>query len=101
MQRSLEYYRSDAGKIKKKNLNARRRHHMADFTSTENRLGGKDDHVAADMVRHLQVVTGLIEARRVARQEIKELVAEILRQLRIDNGKKMAYPGCEADNRSP
>jgi len=64
-------------------------------------LGGKDDHVAADMVRHLQVVTGLIEARRVARQEIKELVAEILRQLRIDNGKKMAYPGCEADNRSP
>ena len=102
-QRSLEYYRSDAGKIKKKDLNARRghRHHLAQSASAENRLGGQQDHVAPDIVRHLQVVSSLIETRRVARQEIMELVAEILRQLRIGKGKKRVYRGCDADNRSP
>jgi hypothetical protein len=103
VQRSIEYYRSDAGRIKKKNLNARRsqRPHLAESAASENRFDGQEDHVAPDIVRHLQVVTSRIEARRVARQEIMELVNEILRQLRIDKGKRLAYPGCDADNRSP
>jgi hypothetical protein len=101
--RSIEYYRSDAGKIKKKNLNARRsqRHHLAESASIENRFDGQEDPVAPDIVRHLQVVTSLIEARRVAWQQIMELVTEILRQLCIDKGKRLAYAGCDADNRSP
>lgn len=103
IQRSLEYYRSEAGKIKKKNLNARRSqgHHVAESAPTENRFGGQEDHEAVDIVRHLQVVTSLIEARRVAWQEIMELVTEILRQLRIDKCKRLAYAGCDFDNRSP
>jgi len=47
------------------------------------------------------MVTSLIEARRVAWQEMMELVTEILRQLRIDKGKRLAYAGCGTDNRSP
>jgi hypothetical protein len=103
MQRSLEYYRSDAGKIKKQNLNARRSqsHHVAESAPTENRFGGQQDHEAAEIVRHLQVVTRLIEARRVALQEIMALVTEILRQLRIGKAPKRGYHGCDADNRSP
>jgi len=102
-QRSIEFYRSDAGKIKKKNLNARRsqRHHVAESASPEKRCGSQQEHVAADIERHLQVVSSLIEARRVSRQEIKELVTEILRQLRIDKAKRLVYRGCDADNRSP
>lgn len=103
MQRSIEYYRSDAGKIKKKNLNARRSqsHHLAQSASAENRFGDQEDHEAADIVRHLQMATSLIEARRVAWQEMMELVTEILRQLRIDKGKRLAYADCDFDNRSP
>jgi hypothetical protein len=101
--RSIEFYRSDAGKIKKKNLNARRsqRHHLAESASPEKRCASQQAHVAPVIERHLQVVCSLIDARRVARQEIIELVTEILRQLRIDKGKRLVYRGCDADNRSP
>jgi hypothetical protein len=102
-QRSIEFYRSDAGKIKKRNLNARRsqRHHLAESAFPEKRCTRQQEHVSADIERHLQVVSSLIDARRVTRQEIRELVTEILRQLRIDKGKRLVYRGCDADNRSP
>jgi hypothetical protein len=92
-QRSSEYYRSDAGKIKKKYLNARRnqRHHLAESASTENRFGNQEDHVAAEIVRHLQMVVSFIEGCRVAWQQIHELVTEILRQRSIEIGGKLFY----------
>ena len=96
-QRSLEFYRSDAGKIKKKYLNERRsqRHHLAESASTENRFGAPEDHVAPEIVRHLQMVISFIEACRVAWQQIHELVTEILRQRSIEIGGKVFYDtGC-------
>ena len=103
IQRSLEYYRSVEGKIKKRNLNARRSqgHHVAESARPEDGFGGEQKYEAVDMVRHLQVVTSLIEARRVAWQEMMELVTEILRQLRFGKGQKRGYHGCDADNHSP
>ena len=81
-QRSHEFYRSDAGKIKKRYLNERRsqRHHLAESAYGENRLGAPEEHEPAEIVRHLQMVISFIEACRVAWQEIHELVTEILRQ---------------------
>ena len=99
-QRCLEFYRSDAGKIKKKYLNERRsqRHHLAESASTasaENRFGAPEDHEPAEIVRHLQMVISFIEARRVAWQQIHELVTEILRQRSIEIGGKVFYDtGC-------
>ena len=92
-QRSLEFYSSDAGKIKKKYLNERRsqRHHLAESASTENRFGAPEDHVAPEIVRHLQMVISFIEACRVAWQQILELVTEILRQHSIVIGGKLFY----------
>ena len=65
-QRSIEFYRSDAGKIKKRNLNARRsqRHHLAESASPEKRCARQQEHVSPDIERHLQVVSSLIDARR-------------------------------------
>ncbi len=92
-QRSLEFYRSDAGKIKKKYLNERRsqRHHLAESSSTEKRFDNSEDHVAAEIVRHLQMVISFIEACRVAWQQIHELVTEMLRQRSIVIGGKLFY----------
>ena len=90
-QRSLEFYRSDAGKIKKKYLNERRSQRQSESASIENRFGGQEDPVAAEIERHLQMVISFIEACRVAWQQIHELVTEILRQRSIVIGRKLFY----------
>jgi hypothetical protein len=96
-QRSLEFYRSDAGKIKKQYLNARRsqRHHLAESSLAENRFVVPEDHEPAEIVRHLQIVISFIEGFRVAWQQIHELVTEILRQRSIEIDGKLFYDtGC-------
>ena len=90
-QRSLEFYRSDAGKIKKKYLNERRGQRQSESASIEKRCGDPEDHVAAEIVRHLQMLISFIEGCRVAWQQIHELVAEILRQRSIGIGGKLYY----------
>ena len=50
---------------------------------------------------HIRVVTALIEARDVGWDEIVGMVAEILRQLSIDKGKKGGYPGCDQPKNPP
>ena len=94
-QRSLEFYSSDAGKIKKKYLNERRSQRQSESASIEKRFGDQEDHVAAEIERHLQMVISFIEACRVAWQQIHELVTEILRQRSIEIGGKLFYDtGC-------
>ena len=92
-QRSLEFYRSDAGKIKKKYLNERRsqRHHLAESASARDRFGAPEDHEPVEIVHHLKMVISFIEACRVALQQIHELVTEILRQRSIEIGVKVFY----------
>jgi hypothetical protein len=64
---------------------------LAESASAENRFGAPEDHEPAEIVRHLQMVISFIEARRVAWQQIHELVTEILRQRSIGIGKKLFY----------
>jgi hypothetical protein len=47
------------------------------------------------------MVTSFIEGRQVAFEQIIKLVTELVRQLSIDNGKKLAYAACDASNRPP
>ena len=91
--RSTEYYRTKEGKIKKKQLN--------DARSEQNRLSdpsraktdnddfgsGADDAT----VRHIQLVTSLIEGRWVGLAEIFAILDKILRQHSIDSAVKLAY----------
>jgi len=64
---------------------------LAESASTENRFGEPEDHVAPEIVRHLQMVISFIEAYRVTWQQIHELVTEILRQHSIVIGGKLFY----------
>jgi hypothetical protein len=66
----LNNHRRGAGKIKKRDLNARRSqsHHRAESEATENRFDSQQDHEATGLVRHLQVVTSRIQATWKQRQ---------------------------------
>lgn len=81
--RSAEYYRNPEGKRKKQALNARR-----------NGRGKKSmivDCVDKSTIMHVQMVTGLIEERPVALEEIYQMLDYVLRQHSIDNIKKRRY----------
>jgi len=94
----MEYYRSPEGKIKKKYLNARRNGKSSPDANPVN-----DCQVALDqvMIGHMQVTTGLIEGRTVSLGEIIRMIAGIMRQLRIDKGKKMSYLSASAHDSPP
>ena len=86
IRRSSEYYRTEEGRQKKRYLNARRSH--------QGRLAGlEEDHVSKidATVRHIQVVTSLIEGRDVGLAEITAMLERVLRQHSIDTAGKMPY----------
>jgi hypothetical protein len=85
--RSLEYYRSSAGKIKKKALNFRRKARSDRFDGKERSPGVKDTRI----ISHIQVVTSLIEERFVSMEYITGLIDKVLRQHSIDKRKKCFY----------
>jgi len=95
LKRSTDYYRSDAGKEKKKQLNARRadQSRLPESKQEEMRLSICQCDIDKTTLSHIQLVTALIEARDVGWDEVVSMVAEILRQLSIDKRKKGVYPG--------
>jgi hypothetical protein len=74
---------------------------LAESSSAKNRFGAPEDHEPAGIVRHLQMVISFIEARRVALQQIHELVTEILRQRSIEIGVKVFYDASCGQKRPP
>lgn len=56
-----------------------------DFTGAD--AGGADE----EMMDYLQMVTGLIEERVVSREEIDEMVSDVLRQHSIGHGRRIDY----------
>jgi hypothetical protein len=95
--RSIEYYQTKEGKVKKRQQNGRRkgpvksekeqREPTGEADLTEADTGGADE----DMMDYLQMVTGLIEERVVPREEINEMVSDILRQHSIGNQRRIDY----------
>ncbi len=95
--RSIEYYQTKEGKVKKRQQNSRRKVPVksegeqrepegeADFTGAG--AGGADE----EMMDYLQMVTGLIEERVVSREEIDEMVSDVLRQHSIGHGRRIDY----------
>lgn len=57
----------------------------ADCTGAD--AGGADE----EMMDYLQMVTGLIEERVVTREEIDEMVSDVLRQHSIGNHRRIDY----------
>jgi hypothetical protein len=77
--RSVEYYRGDAGKIKKAIQNGKRK---ASMTQTK----PEPDPAArcpGPMVEYVRRVVSLMEGRRVSLEEVLEMLARVLRQHRM------------------
>jgi len=101
--RSVGYYCSPEGKIKKKALNARRNKALLDssLSCEEEVLPGGKPEVDKTTVCYIQLTTGLIEGRAISLPEVMRMIAGILRQLSIDRDKKSVYFGCGRHNPPP
>jgi len=98
VKRSIEYYQSPEGKIKKQYLNTRR-----NGKSTTDEKPVNDGEPALDQVTlcHIQLTTGLIEGRTVRLAQIIRMIDNILRQLSIDKRKKLPYLGASDHDNPP
>jgi hypothetical protein len=91
IQRSIEYYRSKEGKIKKKYLNDRRNGRIVESNLDEKPPEVGETEVDQTTVFHIQMVTGLIQGRAVSFKQVIALINKVLRQHSIDIGAKLAY----------
>ena len=124
-QRSVAYYRTDAGKKKKAALNRRRhlvygpipaedKHSPAESEpgpepepqpdsppkpelSPEPELAG----LSEEIIEYVRMVTSLIEERPVSREAVLEMLAKILRQRRMDRRKKIDQALWQLDLKPP
>jgi hypothetical protein len=100
--RSTEYYRSDEGKQKKKELN-KARSQQNRFVQSRHDENGNDDggtKFDAATVSHIQVVTSLIEGRFVGLAQIFVMLDNLLRQRSIVIGRKLFYDA-HCDKKAP
>jgi hypothetical protein len=93
IKRSIEYYKSPEGKIKKQYLNARRNDPVAEGCQDETPIDSCEAGVDPNIVLHIQLTTSLIEGRAVGLKEVIGMLERILRQHSIDKRKKVPYRG--------
>jgi hypothetical protein len=91
VKRSIEYYKSSEGKIKKRYINGRRNEPVPQAGLDETPVESCETGIDSTMVLHLQLTTSLIEGRAVSLKEVIGMVEKILRQLSIGKSKKMFY----------
>lgn len=108
-ERSEAYYRSEEGKIKKRQQNEKRRRVGGEL---EQKIGPREEGEAlpavraegscfdAGMVTYLRIAISLIEGRRVRREEVLEMLSEVLRQPSMGCGRGREY-GRWHQNRDP
>ncbi len=105
--RSVEYYRTEEGKLKKKIQNGKRgkaeaKVGLGDGTRCDNANRASDEHrFDAGMVRYLRMVTGLIEGRRVSLLEILAMLARVVRQHSIGRRRRIDYVVQYLNERAP
>ena len=85
--RSVEYYRTEEGKLKKKIQNGKRR--KAD--PIERTLVPDESGFDVDMVSYLRMVTSLIEGRRVRLLEILAMLERAVRQHSVGPRRRIDY----------
>ena len=104
--RSVEYYRTDEGKVKKKIQNDKRSHgearasHNAQIAG-DRRLEHDGIRLDAVMVGYVRMVASLIEARRVSEEEILQMLVRALRQHRIARRRRMDYVVAQLKKNGP
>ena len=95
--RSVEYYGTEEGKIKKKIQNGKRSkgEPRPDFGNQQKETGRglvlDGCRFDAHMVCYVRMVTSLIEGRRVSMDEILEMLARAVRQHSMARGRRIDY----------
>lgn len=94
-QRSVEYYKTEEGKGKKKIQNGKRCKTKADLKDRQAEAGrnlsaGNPDFNAR-MVEYLRMAVSLIEGWRVSADEILEMLARVVRQRSMHRGRRIDY----------
>ena len=101
VKRSIEFYKSTAGKIKKQNINNRRNDSRPKAEPTKPPENSYEFGIDTTIVSHIRVTTSLIEGRPVAFKEAIRIVAKLLRQLSFDSMKKMVYGNSRTQTKPP
>lgn len=94
--RSVEYYRSREGKVKKHLHNQRRRSRspsppQADPADQQAGKTGKEMNFDSGILRYVQIVTSLIEGRRVSAAEILRMLTRAVRQHSMARRRRRDY----------
>jgi hypothetical protein len=95
-QRSVEYYGTEEGKIKKKIQNGKRSQGEARADHNHELLSGRQlkhdgTELDAATVGYVRIVTSLIEGRRVSEEEIVAMLVRAMRQHSIARRRRMDY----------
>jgi hypothetical protein len=96
-ERSVEYYGTDEGKVKKKIQNGKRSQGNAGTddngqpVAVDRQLERDGIRLDAAIVDYLRMVTSLIEARCVSEEEIVEMLVRALRQHSIARRRRIDY----------
>lgn len=89
-ERSVAFYRTPEGRVKKKIQNSKRR--RVESTPPVDKPAGKESlGLSGETVSYLQMVVSLVEGRRVSRDEILEMMARVLRQHSIAHRSRRDY----------
>lgn len=93
--RSVEYYKTEEGKFKKKIQNGKRGKAKADLIDRKepggrNMVANKPD-IDTRMAGYLRMVVSLIEGRRVRVEEILEMLARVMRQRSMVRSRRIDY----------
>lgn len=78
--RSVAYYREPEGKIKRRHLNSKRSQHSGVVVSGPSEVPCEHCRWSEPLLEHVRTVSGLIEGRRVSREEVVQMLGEVLRQ---------------------
>ena len=89
IKRSIEYYQSHEGKIKKRYLNACRNEPASERIQNE----ACEIGIEPSVVAHIHLITSLIEGRAVGSKDLIMMIERILRQHSIDKGQRVPYRG--------
>lgn len=95
-ERSVAYYRTQEGRVKKRIQNGRRGEGQAGVGLREQAVGRREleregIRLEAGTVGYLRMVIGLVEGRRVSLQEVVAMLARVLRQHSMARRRRIDY----------
>lgn len=111
--RSVDYYRSAEGKIKKRLQNSKRSRVAGRETSVakeepepeeaadESRSDEARGRWSEPLVEHVRMVCSVIEGRRISRNEILEMLGKVLRQHRMARRRRIDHVVAQLNQNPP